>query len=306
MDAEMTRWLLQYFMQGMMPYPWSRVGTEIETQFVNDTDGQPISIATSQAILRRLGNIPGWRTEYSGSKVVKVIGPKGETVLYELGRSNLEVSASPTSPGRVVREIRTVLEQLYAAAGENKAQPLFQPIIQVPDPTELLVLPDDRDANFAQLDGVNALAPLCTCSAVQFVVDVSPSRAIAALNGLGAHLPFFLAQYPQEAIWRRYVAEAAAGYDPLRYGGPTGFEDIVHYCEELSEHRVIRGTTLVPFAEVKEKMTSEGLTLFLRSVWWYFRLRRYGPQLCVEVRPLPRLSDHDLQNQLDFVLAIMG
>jgi hypothetical protein len=69
---------------------------------------------------------------------------------------------------------------------------------------------------------------------------------------------------------------------------------------------VIRGTTLVPFAEVKEGMTPEGLTLFLRSIWWYFRLRRYGPQLCVEVRPLPRLSDHDLQNQLDFVLAIMG
>lgn len=44
--------------------------------------------------------------------------------------------------------------------------------------------------------------------------------------------------------------------------------------------------------------------LYLRSIWWYFRLKRYGNALCIEVRPMPRRDDEDIKRQFQKVLEI--
>ena len=48
------------------------------------------------------------------------------------------------------------------------------------------------------------------------------------------------------------------------------------------------------------------IPLFIRSVWWYFRLRRYGTQLCIEIRPFARCEDDDFVHQLSFVLDTLN
>ena len=102
-------------------------------------------------------------------------------------------------------------------------------------------------------------------------------------------------------MWRAYIAESKANYRSDRYGGPLQFESILDYCMRLSKHDVVQGATLVPFDAVGEI----DIPLYLRSIWWYFRLKRYGKALCVEVRPLPRRADELLQSQLEKVFDLM-
>ncbi|MFA7310211.1 MAG: hypothetical protein WC050_04895, partial [Candidatus Paceibacterota bacterium] len=154
------------------------------------------------------------------------------------------------------------------------------------------------------LDGKKALVPLARISAVQFTVDVTLDDAMPKLNRLLAECDRFLSDYPQDAVWREYIRSSSAGYRSDRYGGPREFTSLGHYCDELARHAAVRGTSLVPFSEAAIESNAE-ITLFIRSVWWYFRLRRYGYNLCIEVRPLPRRRDEMLQSQLDMVLDIV-
>ncbi len=59
---------------------------------------------------------------------------------------------------------------------------------------------------------------------------------------------------------------------------------------------------LIPFDQAEDL----NIPLFLRSIWWYFRLKSYGANLCVEVRPRPRKADLELDRQLEFVLDIIS
>jgi len=110
-----------------------------------------------------------------------------------------------------------------------------------------------------------------------------------------------LADFPQDAVWKRYIVDSSAKYLSNRYGGPLAFESLEDYCQALARHDVVQGTRLVPFQDVSNLEVS----LYLRSIWWHFRLKRYGNALCIEVRPMARRADEQFQHQLDKVLAIV-
>ena len=110
-----------------------------------------------------------------------------------------------------------------------------------------------------------------------------------------------MVDYPQDTVWKKYVADSSAGYLPNRYGGPLTFESLKDYCKALVRHNVVQGTRLVPFVNVDNL----DIPLYLRSIWWYFRLKRYKDALCIEVRPMARLADEQIKNQLEMVIGIV-
>lgn len=112
----------------------------------------------------------------------------------------------------------------------------------------------------------------------------------------------FMVDYPQDAVWKRYIADSSAGYRSDRYGGPLTFESLEDYCLALTRHDVVQGVRLVQFSNVSELDVS----LYIRSIWWYFTLKRYGNALCIEVRPMARRVDEQFQAQLEKVLQIFG
>ena len=292
--------LVRYFTEGIQDQPIATtVGMEIETSFI-DAEGQPISLAQSQQLLIFLCNKYGWFAgKIKGELLTEIFDRNGNKILYELGRQNIELSAAPGEVGNVVGRSEEILKTLYLTAAEVGALPNLKPILSTDQ--DLLVIPAERDAIWLELDGREALELLARISSVQFTVSVPLSKSIQCLNCLGGWIGAFLRDYPQDKIWRRYIAESKAGYDPLRYGGPLFFDSIEDYCCQLIKHDVVIGPRLIPYDQVENL----DIPLYLRSIWWYFRLRRYGNTLGVEVRPLPR-DARPFQEQLDFVLGILG
>ncbi len=300
MRPEVDR-LFRYFTDGAIELRSERlVGAEIETSFV-DSKGFPITLNTSQCVFGEMLRRHHWNIlGKKGDIISTIVSPDGkDKILYELGRQNIEVSTTALPAGRIIEHTQGLLERLHKASARIGALPRYKPIIKTKE--SLLVIPDQRDATWLTLDGRDALELLAKCSAVQFTVDVNPSEAIPLLNNLGRNIGAFLADYPQEVLWREYIHNSKAGYLPLRYGGPLFFKDLAAYCRELAKHDVVQGSALVPHKKVEDL----DIPLFLRSVWWYFRLRRYGPRLCIEVRPLARRTDAHIQSQFDLVMDIL-
>src|SRR3989344_393147 len=293
--------LVQYFTEGIENKPIaSSIGMEVETSFV-DVDGQPVTLSQSQQLLILMCNKYGWFAgKIKGQLLTGIFDRNGNRIFYELGRQNIELATTNGGIKNIVEDAREVLKTLYLAAAEVEAFPNFQPILNTDE--NLLIIPDKRDAIWLELDGREALELLARTSAVQFTFSVSPDVAIKYLNKLGWKIDSFLKDYPQEENWQKYIKTSKAGYFPTRYGGPLLFQDIHDYCNQLAKHEVVVGPKLVPFNEVENL----DIPLFLRSVWWYFRLRRYGTTLCIEVRPLPRLGDDKIEKQLEFVLGILS
>ena len=293
--------LIRYFTKGVKSsFLGGKIGAEIETSFV-DRSGRPITLEQSQKILSAFARKFDAKTVKKGSLVTEVRDYRGNRILYELGWQNIELATPPEERAFLIPRARFVLEQLYAIARQVDAYPHVAPIIE--SEKDLLVVPDERDAGWVRIDGREALKHLARISAVQFTVPVGLHEAILCLNRLGAHMDWFRKQYPQDQIWRRYIEESHAGYQFLRYGGPVFFQDLKDYCEKLAQHHWVdaKRNKLVPIFG-KHRLN---IPLYVRSVWWYFRLRRYGDQLCIEVRPLGRYRDKKLAEQLDVVMTIM-
>lgn len=292
-----------------------QVGMEIETPFL-DVHGTPIALETSQNIFRRflesdLAHHFNWKiTGEKGGLITEVSDYEGSRISYELGRHNIELSLMPKFEGGVAGIARNYLRILYAAAEKCGAFPCFEPIVEGDE--DLLVIPDDRDDMWQKLDGRAALRPLARISSVQFTVDILNRRsAIETLNRFGERIDDFLADYPQDRIWKEYISNSTANYRNDRYGGPLFFESAEAYCTQLTLHDVVRPPgELVPHNYLPEI----DIPLFVRSVWWYFRLRRFPPRtdrlvyprICIEVRPMARRSDDHFDNQLRTVLDIVN
>ncbi len=289
--------LVNYFTSSIVSKTLQTIGMEIETQFV-DRQGRAIQTETSQQMLGFLTKV-GWRVENrKGGLITTLADEDGNKIFYELGRHNMEVSTVASTSNLVLTTGQKCLNQLYCTARVFGAEPYFEPILRSKE--DLLVVPDERDAVWIQLDGRSALAPLACTSSVQFTISVDPKDAITILNKLGESLGTFMMDYPQEVVWKKYVKESSAGYRSDRYGGPVFFESLQCYCSALAQHDVVQGARLVPFSEV----SNLDIPLFLRSVWWYFRLKRYGNALCIEVRPMARRGDEQFQLQLEKVLQV--
>jgi hypothetical protein len=165
-----------------------------------------------------------------------------------------------------------------------------------------LVIPDERDAVWLELDGRAALAPLARTSSVQFTFSVSLIDVTSILNKMGKNVDKFMDDYPQDKIWKQYIAQSSAGYRQDRYGGPLTFSSLNDYCEKLVKNDVVKGVSLVPYSAVPDV----DMSLYIRSIWWHFRLKRYGESLCIEVRPMPRRADEQFKSQLDKILSIIN
>lgn len=287
--------LLDYFSDGIVTRPAGLIGMEVETSFV-DQAGEAISFAQSQRMLEGLASGSRWQSSATkGTAITELCNSHGDVIRYELGRQNIEVSTAPQMPEVITRHAQLVLEQLYDVADYVGVFPCFAPILHCDG--NLLAVPDERDANWIKLDGVQALNALANTSSVHFVLDVAPEQAIKALNSLNGRTVEFLHDFPQDANWRYYIANSLARYENNRYGGPFLFESLVDYCRQLSQYKVVQPGGLTPFAAV-----AVDVPLFLRSVWWHFRLRRYGDVLCVEARPNARHGDTSFAAQLETVL----
>ncbi len=293
--------LVAYFSKGIRNSAQRSIGMEVETSFLTQ-EGAPISEVTLQKILasllkKREINIITQR----GEKITVLQSEDHERYSYELGRQNIELSSIVHRDSKVLfGSVRRSLGLLYKCAHEHGAYPLQAPLFETEE--DLLMVPDERDETWIQLDGREALKPLATITAVQFTIDVSLKEVIPVLNRLGEKIEDFLDDYPQDRVWRTYVHDSLAGYHSNRYGGPLHFESLADYCEKLALHDVVRGGKLVPYA----KCDGVDIPLYIRSIWWYFRLKRYGDSLCIEVRPLPRREDELFEKQLRFVLDVMN
>lgn len=291
--------LVSYFTDGIASKTLQTVGMEIETQFV-DKDGRAIQTQVSQKILDFLTQ-NGWKVDCrKGGLITTLADQDGNKIFYELGRHNIEVSTVASTSTLVLGVGQKCLSQLYEAGKMFGAEPYLGPILETDE--DLLVIPDERDAIWLELDGRSALTQLARTSSVQFTISVAPQEAIGILNRLGEQLETFMVDYPQDAVWKRYIADSFAGYQSDRYGGPLMFESLVDYCSALTRHDVVRGTHLVQFSSISDL----DISLYLRSIWWYFRLKRYGNALCIEVRPMARRGDEHFQHQLEKVLKIFN
>ena len=290
--------LRQHLFEGIRSQTLQTIGAEIETQFVGH-DGRAISTATSQSMLGYLTEI-GWKVEArKGRLITALVDEMGNRFFYELGRHNIELATRPTDIEHVTETARHCLRQLYAAGKKCGARPLFAPIYDRAE--DLLVIPDERDAVWLEVDGREALAPLARTSSVQFTFSVHPRDAIKLLNRLGSQTGAFLVDFPQDKLWRAYIRESRAGYREDRYGGHASFETQDDYVRALSVHDVVLGPKLVPL----DTVSTLDVRLYLRSIWWHFRLKRYGDDLCIEVRPMPRREDEAIEQHLAQVLDIV-
>ena len=290
--------LIKYFTDGVESKTLKTIGAKIETQFIND-DGDAISTDVSQRMLKRLVR-NGWGVvSEKNSLITSISDNNGNRISYELGRHNIELSTLATSPDKILDVVNNCLSDLYGAANEVGAKPFFEPILGTED--DLLIIPDERDAIWLELDGRKALAPLARTSSVQYTISVALGDAIPILNKLGDALDQFPSDFPQDEIWREYIIKSNAQYNSDRYGGPLKFGSIEDYCERLIEHDVVDGSKLLKYTDMEEL----DIPLYLRRIWWHFRLRRYGSALCVEVRPIARREDDQLSKQLDNILNII-
>ena len=290
--------LINYFTDGITSQTLKTIGAEIETQFV-DKNGQAIQTHTSQHMLRWLSQ-HGWNiTAYKGDLITTLVDHEGNSIFYELGRHNIEISTIASTETSILSIAKRCLTQLYSAAEKFGAEPYFGPLLNSDE--DLLIIPDKRDSIWLELDGRDALAPLARTSSVQFTISVAPKKALDILNKFGAHITTFLKDFPQDVVWKTYIAQSSASYLPHRYGGPLLFDSLLDYCRSLTHHNVVQGTKLVPYRDVSDLC----IPLYLRSIWWHFRLKRYINDLCIEIRPMARRTDNQLNNQLERVLHIL-
>lgn len=259
----------------------AKIGVEVETIFVFADTGQPISQAVSNRMRRALAVGAPAKVTYVG---------------IDLSRATHELAIGPCADfDELMTRTEEGLRWLYGVARSVGATPHFAPSVQsagsLVDATT-----DPRDNLWVQLDGPAALEQL-TCASVQFTVDAHPGDAVALINELwrrGVHTIDFA---ENDRRWRNYIAMSRANYHPERYGGPssftTGLGDLASYVEALCLHDVVmhrgRPTRLDPLAT-----PDLDIDLFLRSVWWHYRLRRYRG-LCIEVRPFARRDDNRIE-----------
>lgn len=283
----MSKRLLNWFTHGTEGTKSAgKVGLEIETDFL-DTNGLPISEEISTKILQR------GRQELTGG-----------ILQLELGRQKLELSINPSpSFSELWDRAQGMLSWLYRTAEEHGAYPYFSPDLECSLP--LLCVQEWRDALWAGLDGLDALEELCRCSAVQFTVDVNPGDATDWINALRTSR-FHLCDYAtNDKRWSRYIRRSKAGYHMDRYGGPDEFKNLPGYCANLAIYPVVMHggqITCLPVDEVRNL----DVNLFLRSVWWHYRLRRYGDSLALEVRPISRRRDEEIPEKWELIKRLLN
>jgi hypothetical protein len=291
-----------------------RVGVEVETLFLDDDD-HPLTCEKADAVFGTLEQ-RGWQCledQKSGGRALR----KGDfSIKPEVGAGNLEV----ISPPRIVRErdglvdeLLARLDDLYAAAAEVGAQPVFAAYDGHRDVDNIL-LDNERDRRWTQVDGRDALKVLGHIASVHVTLDLCSIdegfRLIRALNELGRERG-----WPPESVastWAHYFARSRCDYAPERFGeAPETFDA---YLELLRGFKVVvdrasDGQLIVPDGDLRRFGDVESdvhLPTFLGTVWLNTRLRRIGDTLALEVRFIPRSTDAVLRDDIDAVVRRLG
>ena len=265
-----------------------QIGCEIETDFVDAATGYPIEETASRAIIATTDGRPS-DCQHK----------------LELGRQKFELAIAPCHTfGHLLERAQESLAWLYQTAARYGALPRMAPEISW-EGNLLDESSDPRDEVWLKLDGRRALEELCRCSSVQFTVDVNPRDAVAVLSALWAAKLHELDYAPNHQRWLRYIKYSAAGYAADRYAGPDGFDSLDDYTARLAEHHVVmhRGQ---PVKLAPAVVPDLDVDLFLRSVWWHYRLRRYGDTLAVEIRPFARRSDDCIERYWGHIASVLG
>ncbi len=260
-----------------------QIGMEIETDFVLEDGVTPITEGVSRAILAAEA-VP-WE-------------PK-----LELGRQKIEIAIPPQlSSAELFEQANEGLEWLYGRARSFGAFPKLEPDFNFEG--NLLWVQEERDALWVNLDGQDALEELTRCSSIQFTMDVNPRDAISIINTL-ISADCRIDYQTNDRRWLNYISRSVANYSPDRYRGPQGFESMGNYVDELAKQDILmyKGE---PVRLSPEQTPDLDVNLFLRSVWWDYRLRRYGNNLTIEMRPFGRCRDEQMSEVWNQVAQTIG
>lgn len=285
--------LLEHFTKGTeKTVTGGQVGAEIETDFLflASKPPSPISTHTTDRLLLWIAkNLP------------RCVGS------IDLGRQKLELAFRPQLTFELLWElVQQYLQALYREAEKYGAYPCF-----LPDYTwegDLLDVRDERDDIWVQLDGRRALEQLTRpyiCSSVQFTVDVNPNDAINIINCLWEAKIHEVDYAANTICWTNYISWSKAGYLPDRFGGPAEFKDIDDYVQQLMKHDVVMHKGH-PCSLKVDGVPDLDIDLFLRSIWWHYRLRRYSNTLALEVRPFSRRRDKNIPAAWNLIAPIFG
>jgi hypothetical protein len=192
---------------------------------------------------------------------------------------------------------------LYQLASTHGARPEFGSEIDTAE--SLLLAVEPRDQLWVELDGARALEHLCRCSSIQFTVDVNPADAIGIINELWARKLHELDYASNNRRWQEYIKDARIGYRLDRYGGPNHFDDLADYARNLAVQPVLMHEGQ-PVNLAPEETPNLEVELFLRSVWWNYRLRRYRETLALEMRPFARRSDGNTRQIWNLIAPVFG
>jgi hypothetical protein len=278
-----------------------KIGLEVETLFC-DRGSAPITKDQSQVMMNQLVAC-GWTIAESKqgmtTKLVKSLPGRGDFfVFYELGWNNVEV-VTPTysicDRAGLLQDVRgDILPEVYEV---SPCGPLGD-YCDFSENEDTLMLPDQRDQIWLKLDG-DVLPVLGHIASVHINIDLCSIAEGFEFMRLTNQM-YRQMDWPPKVvadIWSRYIGESLADYEVGRYGLPPGnFED---YISRLSGYKVFMNTLGGQLSVLSDPKpfcdTSDvDLDMFLRSVWWWNRLRVRNGQLVLEIRGIPRGSDDQM------------
>jgi len=274
------------------PFDERKMGIETESLLIYKRSDQPISFQTSQGIFSCLICDFGWEMrETKNGKVVK-IEKGGFELFYELGWNNFEL-VTPVfhvCDDEIYSKNELLLAEINSAA--QKFGAYVSNMSWDKDESNTLIIPDKRDEIWLDLDG-NVLFGLGHIACIHFNIDlVSIDEGMDFISRL---LPLYCDYaWPAEAnkrIWQNYLRGSKAQYQDGRYGPPpTSFAE---YCNKIASYRivmnVIDGELKIADPQVEfSQCENLNLDMFLRSVWWWMRLRVRNGKLVLELREVSR------------------
>lgn len=304
--------LRQYFESAQTSDPAERrIGFEVETLFV-DGAGEPLSEAQGRQVFDACVD-GGWSAGEEGWELRR----DGFLITPEVGAGNIELITPPRAiddVDRLVDETLDELKEVYRAAADHDAHPVFEPYDGFQHVDNVL-LPDERDRKWASVDGRDALTFLGHIASVHVTVDLASIAEgfawTAAVNAFADERGWPAPE--TERIWSDYLEASRVDYETGRAGpAPESFEA---YLSALRSYVVVMDREddgglhrLTPDPpRLADLEASVDLPTFLGTVWFHTRLRVLGERLVLEIRAFPRRSDtewvEDVRDLLDRLAA---
>jgi hypothetical protein len=286
MEENKMKRLQAYFEKATTCGSERKFGIEVETLFVNDQN-RPISYQVSQDMMRFLIDFFGWQVTNLKNDVILRLEKDGYAIAYELGWNNFELTTPAYCLENDFSEYERMMKELYWAGEYHKTKPFVGSDYGCWDNflSNTVVIAEERDKIWLKLDG-EALFGLGHIACVHFNFDLqSISEGMGWIQRLNAS--FLELGWPVQ----NYIRNSLVGYEETRYGPPP--DNFLEYCCSLAFHKVVMDTTrgelrIVDRPGPFKNHPNPDIDLFLRSVWWYPRLRVRGGRLVLEVRDIPR------------------